>query len=130
MNNDICPCGTEKKLMDCCGPYLYNGQNPATAEILMRSRYTAYCRKEINYLVESTHSTMRQPGDDIKILQWANACTWESLIIETIRDGKSGDNEGYVQFKAFYFQKGQRFCHEENSHFVKEDGKWKFVCAV
>lgn len=130
MSTDKCPCGSNNDLMKCCGRYLYGSEAAPTAEALMRSRYTAYCRKEVNYLVETTHSTMQNPGDDIKILQWANACQWDGLEIQATRDGKASDKEGYVTFKAFYFQKGQRFCHEENSHFVKEDGKWKFVCAV
>ncbi|MBK5938172.1 hypothetical protein CCR96_02550 [Halochromatium roseum] len=37
-----CPCGSGHTLADCCEPFLAGTTMPATAEALMRSRYTAF----------------------------------------------------------------------------------------
>ena len=49
-----CPCGSGDTLDLCCGP-LHRGKRKAeTAEALMRSRYSAYARSELDYLI-ATH---------------------------------------------------------------------------
>jgi uncharacterized protein YchJ len=40
---DRCPCGQGLPYAQCCGP-AHDGAPPATAEALMRSRYTAFDR--------------------------------------------------------------------------------------
>jgi len=43
MNQETrCPCGSQEIFASCCEPYLSGDKIPLTAEILMRSRYTAY----------------------------------------------------------------------------------------
>lgn len=39
-----CECGSKVAYEECCGPYHAGAKLPETAEKLMRSRYTAYCR--------------------------------------------------------------------------------------
>ncbi|MFA7256160.1 MAG: YchJ family metal-binding protein [Kiritimatiellales bacterium] len=62
MNPIECPCGR-------------------TAEALMRSRYTAYVLKNVDYLVETTLPASREPGlaDDIR--NWMNQVTWQRLHV-------------------------------------------------
>ncbi|MEM8637669.1 MAG: YchJ family metal-binding protein [Cyanobacteria bacterium P01_G01_bin.54] len=62
-------------LSHCCGPYL-QGQRPApTAEQLMRSRYSAYCTKNIDYLVSTHHPDYRQPHSRRQIAATASCAT-------------------------------------------------------
>ena len=49
-----CPCGSGKDFDQCCGPYLSGRAEPPTAEALMRSRYVAYTRGDIDYIGRTT----------------------------------------------------------------------------
>lgn len=51
----LCPCKSNISYSDCCEPYHNSTKLPSTAEQLMRSRYSAYALKLINYLIETTH---------------------------------------------------------------------------
>ena len=42
MSDDPCPCGSGLPYAQCCGPLLSMERQAATAEELMRSRYTAH----------------------------------------------------------------------------------------
>ena len=44
-----CPCG-QPSFAQCCGRFLSGAQVPATAELLMRSRYSAYALRDEAYL--------------------------------------------------------------------------------
>ena len=54
-----CCCGAPVALAECCGPFVEGAKFPATAEQLMRSRYSAYCLGRVSYLVETTHPSER-----------------------------------------------------------------------
>ncbi|MGE4560780.1 MAG: SEC-C metal-binding domain-containing protein, partial [Desulfobulbus sp.] len=43
----LCPCESGLPFATCCRPLLSGEQQAATAEALMRSRYTAYTRAAI-----------------------------------------------------------------------------------
>ena len=46
----LCPCGSDAHLADCCGRYLTGTAVPASAELLMRSRYMAFTQLNEAYL--------------------------------------------------------------------------------
>lgn len=46
-----CACGSNKKYIDCCGHYLDEVEVASNAEVLMRSRYTAYTLGREDYLL-------------------------------------------------------------------------------
>ena len=50
-----CPCGSEESYEKCCRPLIEDGQPAATAEALMRSRYSAYVKWKTDYIYDSTH---------------------------------------------------------------------------
>ena len=48
-----CPCLSQKNYEDCCGP-IHSGEKAVqTAEELMRSRYSAFVKQEIDFIIES-----------------------------------------------------------------------------
>ena len=49
-----CPCGSGDTLDHCCGPLHRGERKAATAEALMRSRYSAYALGKLDYLI-ATH---------------------------------------------------------------------------
>ena len=59
----ICPCGSQNNYAECCEP-LITGQKAAdTPEALMRSRYTAFAEKNIDYLFSSMTPELQQETD-------------------------------------------------------------------
>jgi SEC-C motif-containing protein len=49
-----CPCGSQQPLAACCGATL-DGAEPADAEALMRSRYTAFVLGRYDHLIRTLH---------------------------------------------------------------------------
>lgn len=49
-----CPCGSGATYKECCRRY-HDGELPPTAEALMRSRYSAYSKGLVQYVVDTTH---------------------------------------------------------------------------
>lgn len=116
-----CPCGSTKEFSSCCEPFLTHKQLPFTPEQLMRSRYTAFAIVNVDYLVATTHPSVRHLHQPIEIKEWAQSNQWISLtIVKT-----SGDQ---VHFKAVYQDgKGRLHQHEELSTFSSVEGKWYYV---
>ncbi|MCK9262294.1 MAG: SEC-C domain-containing protein [Deltaproteobacteria bacterium] len=97
-----------------------------TAEQLMRSRYTAYVKAELDYLLESTHPSQRDDYDLKGTRRWAEKSEWDGLQIVSIEGGGEEDAEGKVEFIAHYRYKGRKTTHHELAEFVREDSRWFF----
>ena len=54
-----CICGSGLEWKACCAPLLLQGKSAATAEVLMRSRYVAYVRRDGDYLYKTWASETR-----------------------------------------------------------------------
>lgn len=125
----ICPCGTGRPYADCCGPAI-EGRIPApTAEALMRSRYTAFARAAIDYILATHHGRTKDEVSAEGARQWAESSEWLGLEILETHEGGATDERGRVKFRARYRQKGTIFEHLEDALFEREDGQWKFVSA-
>jgi SEC-C motif-containing protein len=107
------------------------GARPAaTAEQLMRSRYSAYALGEIDWIVASQTPDGRQVLDRDATEQWSRKSTWHGLEVIEAKDGGPGDAEGFVEFKARYTLGGEDITHHEIASFRQEDGRWYFVDGV
>src|SRR6186713_2086080 len=95
----ICPCGSEKSFDACCGP-LIAGAPAATAEALMRSRYTAYARGDIDYILSTHDADAGEPVDREATEKWSRETTWLGLKILSTERGGPSDTEGKVEFVA------------------------------
>jgi SEC-C motif-containing protein len=124
---DNCPCGSGRSYDDCCGPYIAGKAKPATAEALMRSRYTAYAKKAIDYIVETCLRDDEHGIDIESTKRWSEKSTWVALDILKTDKGGPSDEEGMVEFKATFILDGLRETHHEKADFVKKDGAWLFV---
>ena len=112
----------------CCQPFIDRTAKPRTAEELMRSRYTAYAILEVEYILRTTHPSVRKFHDRNSIERWAKSSRWQKLEIIRATKGNSSDKEGTVEFKAYYLDENLKpQIHHENSNFRKELGKWFFV---
>lgn len=123
-----CPCGTENTFETCCGPYLAGKALPDTAEKLMRSRYTAYTKADIEYIKKTMVPEERKSFDPVATKQWAELSKWKGLKIVDTKLGGPSDASGMVEFIATYEKDGNGIDHHEVSQFKKgKDGEWLFV---
>lgn len=129
--NETCPCDSKQKYADCCGAII-NGKREATTCLeLMKSRYSAYTKADINYLMLSHHSKTRPQLNERKgIKLWAESVRWMQLVILNTWDGNASSQEGFVEFKALYFEDGQIGQIHEKSLFQRENGRWVYVSGV
>ncbi|GGK46619.1 YchJ family protein [Nocardia camponoti] len=117
-----CPCRRGEPFDVCCGPILAATKPAATAEALMRSRYTAYVVGDVDYLRRSWHPDTL-PAD----LSLDAEHHWLFLeVLKTERGGPFDDN-GTVEFMAHYRQGTVRDRMHEVSTFVRVNGAWVYL---
>ena len=126
MPKELCPCGSKKPYQYCCGIYLTGKKNPETAEKLMRSRYTAFCKGNIDYLIATLHPDKRTQSDRTELTKSINNTQWLSLTIINTHKGKKNDAIGQVEFEAVYRINEPGQLHEL-SKFIKADNKWFYL---
>ena len=118
-----CPCGggaAGTPYKKCCAPYHDGGALPPTAEALMRSRYSAFVKKKIKYLVKTTHEEhpgakgMRLDNGEIQstlaedLKATCDKCVFLGLEVLETKGGLEGDAEGEVYFETKFTVAGQR----------------------
>ncbi len=124
-----CYCGNPKSYNTCCFPFLSQELIPETPEQLMRSRYSAFCSKNIEYLIATHHPSMRQPDESDLLNKIINTTQWLGLkILKTSNNGTS-QGIGYVEFVAFYKTNKVGQLHE-NSKFIYENDQWYYLDGV
>ncbi|MGH2611537.1 MAG: YchJ family protein [Rhabdochlamydiaceae bacterium] len=119
----MCPCYSGKSYDQCCGPY-HAGKLVPTPLALMRSRYSGYALKKIDYILETTHPTLqKQSKEREEIAKFSDEVSFDGLdILEAVGD--------YVTFRAHLLKKGKDISFTEKSHFVKVNGTWKYHSGV
>ena len=123
---DSCPCGSSVDYGSCCGPIIKGEKAAATAEQLMRSRYSAYVKKEIPFILTSLHPDHRADYDEKSSRAWAESAQWHGIkILKTVKGGPQ-DTEGEVEFSVSYTEKGMKQEHHERSSFQKKGDNWYF----
>ena len=121
VNNSPCPCGSKQNYQQCCQVF-HNGTAAATAEQLMRSRYSAYHFGLLDYLKTTWHTaTLPQH------LFLENDIKWIRLKI--IASENINASDATVHFIATYKQAGKAYKLEENSQFKRHNGKWLYLKA-
>jgi SEC-C motif-containing protein len=121
-----CPCGSGAALDACCGPLL-EGAAAATAEALMRSRYSAHVLGHIDYLLATHDPDTRDGLDRDAIERWSLDSEWLGLQIVATERGGAGDDVGTVEFKASYRARDEGVVHHERSRFRRLDGRWFYT---
>jgi SEC-C motif-containing protein len=123
-----CPCGrtTDKKrpvpYADCCGRYVdhFNTMPAPDAAHLMRSRYSAFVHKSVDYLLATWHSSTRPASLDLD-----TGTKWLGLEVRAHQG--TGADTAEVEFVARYRVAGRAVRMHERSRFVREDGRWFYV---
>ena len=125
--SSLCPCGSQKTYGECCLPFIEGLQAPASAEQLMRSRYSAHVVLAIDYLWDTWSPEQRLRSSPKDIQAWAESCEWMGLQILSTEKGSAADEAGIVEFVAIFRSHGELQQHHERSLFKKVLGKWLYV---
>ncbi|TVL91641.1 YchJ family protein [Streptomyces sp. SAJ15] len=120
-----CPCGLPAAYQECCGR-LHTGQGvAASAEALMRSRYSAFVVRDEAYLLRSWDPRTRPERVDFD-----PGLHWDRLEVLETTDGSAFHTTGTVTFRAHYRHRGHPGEMEEQSRFARHDGAWVYVDAL
>lgn len=118
-----CSCNSGKPKAQCCGPLLAGEQEAKSPEALMRSRYSAFVDKNLDYVQQTTNPQALKDFDRASTEQWMNEATFTKL--EVLKATDEG-NKGIVEFKAHFTMGGKDEVHHEISKFRKQSGVWYF----
>ena len=122
-----CYCGLEPSFAECCKPYHDGSAKPATAEALMRARYSAYVAENIDYVVATHNPDTAHEVDRDGAGKWSREADWEGLEIVATDKGGPEDDDGVVEFIARYRAGGGTVAHHERASFRRIDGDWYFI---
>jgi SEC-C motif-containing protein len=120
-----CPCGTGLPLAECCGRLHDGSATAATAEQLMRSRYSAFALGDDAYLLATWHPATRPRALDLD-----REVRWTGLDVLATTGGSLLSAEGTVEFRAHYVVNGTAGAQHENSRFVRDGGQWRYLDGV
>lgn len=119
-----CPCGAGDQFGQCCLPLHRGERSAATAEQLMRSRYSAYSVGDSEYLWRTWH-----PGTRPAEASSPARLEWVSLEILEVVGGQPGDERGVVEFRARHRQGRRTGVLHERSRFAVRAGRWFYLDA-
>lgn len=115
----FCSCCSGLPFSKCCEPFLVGKELPASAEQLMRSRYSAFCLGDVNYLLETSSSALLLNLSTEDLSHTVSSCNFIKLEIIYA-------DSNCVEFKADYLMQQTHEQIHEKSTFVQESGKWKY----
>lgn len=116
----LCPCCSGKDYSLCCAPYVEGSTAAPTAESLMRSRYTAYSRANINYIEKTMRGPAAKGFDHQASYTWAQNLEWLGLTVLST-------SEHHVEFYARMRENGKPVFLHEISTFELIDAHWYYV---
>ncbi|MEN9388445.1 MAG: hypothetical protein RLZZ255_1421 [Cyanobacteriota bacterium] len=128
-----CPCGGVS-YGSCCRPLHRQERAAATAEQLMRSRYSAFALAEIEHLLRTQPSDQPVQARRRSLQASCRQLRWRGLEIVATEAGGPDDLEGTVTFIAHYSAGAERGTLRECSRFSREggrpDGAWLYLEAI
>jgi SEC-C motif-containing protein len=122
-NDTACPCQSGRRYAQCCAPLHRGDAIAASAEALMRSRYSAYVRADAAYLLATWHARTRP-----ETLDFADATGTRWLGLAVKRHVPQDADHAVVEFVARYKVGGAAAVRlHEVSRFVREGGRWYYL---
>ena len=117
-----CPCGNVAGYARCCGPF-HDGAVAPTAEMLMRSRYSAYVLKREDYLLATWHPSTRPAH--LKLAVQQPTPTWLGLDVKYHEEDGEHATVEFIARLRYGGGKAQRM--HEISRFVRDGGSWYYL---
>jgi len=119
-----CPCGSGQLFEQCCELYIRDEKLPPSPEALMRSRYTAYYTKQVDYIVKTNAGPAGKGFDVPSVMQWLDNIEWIDLKVVDAMPVQAGDAVGFVEFIARFRERGDIQSIHEISEFRFIDDRW------
>ena len=139
---EACPCGSLEPYAKCCGKLHTdaNAYQSATAEQVSRARYAAYAKRQVDFIMASTHPLNKNFETDLK--HWRDTiranmydqfeltkCTIVNERYETINENDT--ERAYVQFIAELVQRDSQektgFMETSTFERAKTHGGWMYL---
>jgi SEC-C motif domain protein len=120
----FCYCGSSKTFQSCCKPFLTGESVAINCEQLMRSRYSAYCQCDIDYIYRTYHSSVQMSNPPEALSAFAHNSHFIALEVLSAEQSTS---EGFVSFNVRYMQHNLLFEFTERSRFCFENMRWFYV---
>jgi SEC-C motif-containing protein len=127
MNKPDCYCGSAKNFKDCCHPFLSGRSKPKTPEQLMRSRYSAFCKKNLEYLMSTHHPSKQNANNQDQLERTIHQIKWLGLKVLKTEMDPTNPRIGFVEFAAFFEENSKAGQLHEKSKFVHENGNWYYL---
>jgi SEC-C motif-containing protein len=121
-----CPCGSGQTFAACCDPILKQQRPAATAEQLMRSRFTAHVARDYVHLHRTYLKTAKEPYDAASN---PAPTAWTRLAIHAHDVGPKPD-QAFVDFTAYYREGDAEQALHEKAEFQRIEGTWFYTRAV
>jgi SEC-C motif-containing protein len=122
-----CLCGIGKSYKTCCEPFHNEEKLPATAQELMRARYSAFAKGKLAFLKSSIAPDALHDYDEESVKNWSEKSEWKGLILLKTEKGQPTDKDGTVEFIAKFNFENQEHEHHEVAQFKKINDRWYYV---
>ena len=121
-----CYCGSGKAYEVCCEPLLSGSRKAETAEELLRARYSAHVRLEMDFVKATTHPDQMSRYESETAKSWAEKSDWVRLEVIDVDGGGVDDETANIEFVAHFRQKDKLKTHHELANFKRHEGEWFF----
>ncbi|PTL81292.1 YchJ family protein [Vitiosangium sp. GDMCC 1.1324] len=126
-----CPCSSGLRYRECCARYHRGEAEAPDAEALMRSRYSAFALREVEYLwrtLHPEHPDRSRPKDEVlrELRAVASAHKYPRLQVLD-RQPPDATGTAVVLFHARIFEKGKDRSFVERSEFRHDGTGWRYL---
>ena len=118
-----CPCGSGALFEACCEPLLTGQRAAATAEQLMRARFTAHVAHDFRFLhatYRPTSATPYVPDEGEPTMQWTK------LVVHA-HELTDNPDKSFVDFSAYGTEDGTEKVLHEKAEFLRINGTWLYT---
>jgi SEC-C motif-containing protein len=122
-----CPCFSGKSYANCCEPIHLRKKWPTPLE-LMRSRFSAYAMKNVDYIIQTTHPNhemFKMPSSHNKKELLIFVMTTQFKNLKVLSDEIKGKT-AFVTFEVELEQNGEKTAFREKSRFLKKGDQWLY----
>lgn len=122
-----CYCGSGQLFADCCQPLLSGQQQAQNCEQLMRSRYSAFCDGNADYLQQSCMPALREAQSAASLQPFIEQTHFIRLQILNSSVSDPSAERGFVEFQVYFIQSNQLHSFQEYSCFERWQGRWHYA---
>lgn len=120
-----CYCCSGVAFAKCCEPLLEGNKKAESAEALMRSRFTAYCLGNYQYIHDTYASEQKKALTVDALAQSATGTDWFALDAQPLTN-----TDDYVEFSAYFVENNKVGVLHETSQFIRENGAWRYITGT